>query len=280
MDSDAETLRPHFEKLKQLGTFGLSLPQENGNPIANEKDFLLNDSLLAEYSGALCFLQTQYRGALSRLSDPLLTACQNFYEKLNTHQYTTGISVVNEHLVQVQQQDNQLILNGTLPWVSGYTFLDYVVIFLTADDTLYQLYIPFKDIHTTQGNISCSPPLKTIVFNSINTVKIILKNWVVEKEYILSVETKATVNPIRIPSAAHFFIGTTRSLLKLIKESRQFKNPELQQQHIMLEKQLDEFTQKVLNANINGDILRAQGRQLAEASATLARLAYGGTALS
>ena len=78
MDSDTEVLRPHFEKLKQLGTFRLRLPQENGNPTANEKDFLLNDSLLAEYSGALCFLQTQYRGALSRLSDPMLTTCQKF----------------------------------------------------------------------------------------------------------------------------------------------------------------------------------------------------------
>ena len=186
---------------------------------------------------------------------------------------------MNEHLVQIQQQDNHLVLNGTLPWVSGHTFLDYVVIFLTIDDTLYQLYIPFKNTHTAQGSITCSPSLKTIVFNNINTVKITLKNWVVEKEYILSVETKKTVNPIRIPSATHFFIGTTRALLKLIKKSRQFKNHKLQQQYIILEKQLDEFTQKVLNANVNGDVLRAQGRQLAEASAALARLAYGGTAL-
>lgn len=274
MDAEAEALRPHFEKLKQLGTFKLCLPENQNATDDDAYTFLFNNSLIAQYSGALAFLQVQHRGAISRLNDINSVAAQKLLQAIITENLTVGVSVVNEHLVEIREDGENLILNGALPWVSGHTFFNNIVVFLNSGKHHYQLLLPFKNSKNTTGTIECSTPQETIVFKSINTVKVTLKNWHIPKNNILFCGKQKELHSMRVPSITHLFIGVSRALLNSLQGSRYLTEQKFKTQFLELKQQIDAYQQRVLTCQQSGDTLRAAGYFLAEKCATLARLAH------
>ncbi|HBE34341.1 MAG TPA: cyclase, partial [Cyanobacteria bacterium UBA11368] len=63
IDTDWDTLFEALQGLGELGVLTLKIPTEWGGAGANEETFQSFQELVARYSGALAFLQTQHQSA-------------------------------------------------------------------------------------------------------------------------------------------------------------------------------------------------------------------------
>ena len=285
LDIDSESLRACFTAFQQTPALALQIPKEYGGHDVAATTFATYRILLAQYSGALSFLQAQHQVAVSRLlqcEEP--TKRQQHLKAISAEQQTWGIGFIppRRPAFSVSPAPDGFVLNGTIPWITGWTYLQQAVSAFLHEQHRYVFALPLQTIARNNSSITLSAPISVCVFNALNTVQATLDNWLVTTDDILYVEPVTDNTVSERHNSVYTLTGAAVALLQLV-DTVPTLAPSLAQEKGRLQAQLDALHQTVVapedSSTQSPRALRIQASQLAERCAALARWVYGGRAL-
>ena len=296
IDSDTEALKSALDKMGDRSWLALKVPSELGGSGLSEADYRRLQISMARASGALTFLQTQHQSAVSKLAKSNNKSLRQFLPEVATGKVKIGVGF--SHLrrpgtpvMQARQTEAGYILRGTVPWITGYNFFDFLIVGAALADgrELYGL-LPFKDSsQKSGGKVTFSEPMELIAVSAANTVSAKVENWFIDGDRIV------TINP---PSAIHassrqnilnhgfFTLGCAYAGLDILKAIARKKSLDfLQESWLSLQSEVEEKASKAIafisDPNIDYEQklqLRAQTIELAQRSSQAAVIASSGAA--
>jgi alkylation response protein AidB-like acyl-CoA dehydrogenase len=255
------------------------VPQVDQGWGVNEITFCRFQEQVARYSGALAFLQTQHQSAASWLAQSSnLRLKQTYLPGMSSGQVRIGIGFsqlrrVERPSVTAQSVDGGYLLQGTVPWVTGFGCFQWFVIgaALANGQAVFGL-VPFEhQIQATGGNIRFSEPIALAAMGSTNTVEAYLENWFLPDDQVIAVKEPGwiTTNDQRnILKHSFFALGCAQAGLDLI-HSASFKLPKIAADTWqVLEQALQNCRAAIYQAHSEGEMhdrleLRAQPIELA-----------------
>jgi hypothetical protein len=128
IDVDHEALRRALHGLCSLDLMALRRPEQYGGPALTEKAFRHFQEQVARYSGALAFLQTQHQSAGSMIAKSPNEWLKNKYlPKMASGEKLVGIGFsqlrrAGDPIMRAEPCESGYLLNGHVPWVTGYSF--------------------------------------------------------------------------------------------------------------------------------------------------------------
>jgi len=133
MDSNPHTLLKALRGLGELGVLALRVPEDWGGRGVSEETSCAFQELIARYSGALAFLQTQHQSAAAILAQSSNMSLKEKY----LPQMGNGRVLVGVGFSHLRRQDISLSavpinggyqLDGVVPWLTGWDlFQDFIV---------------------------------------------------------------------------------------------------------------------------------------------------------
>lgn len=276
LDNDEAELERTYHSLIALGNLGLLIPTPQGGLGGTRNDWIKHNIALAQYSGALLFLQAQHQFAISRLIKllPNHKVESLLAERITTKQGLAISLAANRNLLTVKQHNHQFYLSGTLRWVTGYQYYLDILLSFDFNNHIYYVLIPFENSRKQESNISLSEKIQTAVFNSTNTVSITLENWSISEDDIIAMERYSPSPPVEHP-AIYNFAGAAKALLNIIQHSKYSYQSLVKKNHTYLSEAWENYHQKILAGNTNPLQLRAEGLSLVENIEKLARVSCG-----
>lgn len=197
IDRDTNALRQALHGLAELGLLGLRIPPQWGGTQVSQETFDDFQALVARYSGALAFLQTQHQGAgvmLSRSEN--LTLKQKYLPLMSQGKLLLGAS--NSHWRRTNEQPLKTFpvpggyqLEGKVAWASGWDILEELIVVaaLPSGDSLFGI-VPFQEMVQEQGGvISFTEPAQLGAMTSTNTVSVILNEWFLSEELVVDIKS-------------------------------------------------------------------------------------------
>lgn len=234
LDQNSELLKKALQGMGDRNLLALRVPPKWGGVGVEEITYRKWQIMIARYSGALAFLQTQHQSAGSHLAashNQVLK--QEYLPLMGSGKILMGVGYsqlrrAGEPLMKAIPVDGGYLLSGTVPWITGFGFFDYFIIGATLGDeqVIYGL-VPFQDMKQTQGgSISFSKPMELVVMSSTRTVEGILNQWFLADDYVLSVKPLATVHENDQKNVLHhgfFALGCAYAGLDILESVYQRK---------------------------------------------------------
>ena len=188
-----------FEVLQGLGNLdllALKVPQIWGGKGFSEVDYGSFQELVARYSGALAFLQTQHQSAAGILvAGDNSTLQQEYLPLMGSGEVLLGVGFSHlrrkgEPIITAESVPSGYHFNGVVPWITGFGFFQEFVVAATLPDGGAVFGIaPFQNVQQLGGGeITFSPPAKLAAMNSTSTVSATLNGWFLPKELVVSVK--------------------------------------------------------------------------------------------
>lgn len=205
LDANPDALQQAFRELGDRHLLGLRVPSEWQGSDINELTFRAFQELVARYSGALAFLQTQHQSAAVRLAQSSnQTLKQEYLPYMARGQKRIGLGFSQlrrsgDPLVKATPIAGGYCLNGEVPWITGFGCFDDFIIGATLPNGQAVLgLVPLRDtaqalgqtpgqtsaqvavqasLQLSEGSISLSQPLSLAAMASTNTVTATLTNW-------------------------------------------------------------------------------------------------------
>ncbi|ACK66992.1 acyl-CoA dehydrogenase domain protein [Rippkaea orientalis PCC 8801] len=253
LDQDTEALKQSFKKMGDHGLLGLNIPQQWGGKGASELTYRRFQILIARYSGALAFLQTQHQGAIAKLIVSPNTPLKQTYLPL----MATGEMLVGVGFSQLRRQGKPLmqatpvtggyLLTGEVPWITGWNIFEEFIIGATlpTSEALYGI-IPFRE----EPGLHFSQPMELAVMGVTNTVKATLTDWFLPCDRLVSLHPPGTVQESDRKNVLHhgfFALGCAQAGLDILEQACQQKSlPFLQPALDSLHNELMQCTQGML----------------------------------
>lgn len=177
----------------ELGMLALLVPRQWGGQEVSEQTYGSFQELVARYSGALAFLQTQHQSAAGMLvasSNSLLQ--QKYLPRMSNGEVLLGVG-----FSQLRREGDPLTvaipipggyqLNGVVPWVTGQDFFSEFIVAATLPDggAVFGV-VPLRETHQESGGaMTLSTPAQLAAMTSTNTVTASLKNWFLPTESVV-----------------------------------------------------------------------------------------------
>src|SRR5688572_15691990 len=212
LDQDESLLKNTYQQLIQLGGLRFLVPKEQGGLGGEREDWVEYNILMAQYSGALLFLQAQHQLAVSQLKKLLpQKKVIDLLHLIAKDNVGLGVSLAaNKKSIEVVKVKNGFQVSGKLLWVTGFNYFQSVLFSFDIEDHVYYSILPFHSV-LKNNTLSISPKIETVVFNSVNTVSIILKNYPISNNEILAVQAIQPKTPFQHP-AIYNFAGAAKAL--------------------------------------------------------------------
>jgi kynurenine formamidase/alkylation response protein AidB-like acyl-CoA dehydrogenase len=188
-----------FQALRGFGELGMlafRVPRQWGGKEVSEETFGSFQELVARYSGALAFLQTQHQSAAGMLvasSNSLLQ--EKYLPRISNGEVLLGVG-----FSQLRREGDPLTLaipvpggyqlNGVVPWVTGQDFFSEFIVAATLPDggAVFGV-VPLRETHQESGGaLTLSIPAQLAAMTSTNTVTATLKNWFLPAERVVSIK--------------------------------------------------------------------------------------------
>ncbi len=273
LDQDPKLLGQAYEDLVEIGGLRLLIPESCGGLGGERQEWIRYNIEMAGCSGALLFLQAQHQftvDILNRLlpDERISQALCHLAEK--NEGVGIAVSSSRKNLV-AQRQSGGWELSGELPWVTGYGFLDRILIAFCVDNQDYFGFFAFDQT----GAVTASSIKATAIYNSTRTVGVTLNRYFIAAQDIIAVRQKEP-DVMREHPTLYNFTGAAKALLKLSKQGKHFSSEQAAARHRQLEADWQAFYQNVLNGPAeNPYALRAKALLIAEECALFARLMHG-----
>lgn len=233
IDSDSEALKTALVGLEDRSLLALRVPQKWGGADIDAQTFYEYQELTARYSGALGFLQTQHHSATAMLANSdnelLKSRCLSAIA-LGELRLGVGFSHLRRSgnpAVTATPAQNGYLLSGKVPWVTGFgLFQKFIVAALLPDDRAVFGLLPFENIASASGKISCSEVMPLIAMTSTNTVTVTLANWLLDESQIISFKPKDWIVTNDTKNILNFVpatFGCIRAGLDIIEAAAQTK---------------------------------------------------------
>ncbi|HEY9848299.1 MAG TPA: cyclase family protein [Leptolyngbyaceae cyanobacterium] len=196
IDRDSHALQQALKRLAQLGVLGLRIPSEYGGLSANRETFDDYQELVARYSGALAFLQTQHQSAAAMISQSENAALkQQYLPLMSKGKLLLGIGFSHlrrrgEQLVKAFPVPGGFILEKKVPWVTGLGIFQEFIIAATLpnDEAVFGIVPLLKTSQEQGGKISFDAPMELAAMSSTNTVAATLHQWFLPQEKVVFIK--------------------------------------------------------------------------------------------
>lgn len=202
IDINPDTLFVALQGLGDLDLLALKVPHKWNGKEVNQQSFSEFQELVARYSGALAFLQTQHQSAGSMLVNSKNSCLQEKYlPRMGTGELLVGVG-----FSQLRRQGEPLTkaipviggyqLDGFVPWVTGYGCFHYFIVAATLSDSSAIFgVVPFQETQQKNGSsITFSYPVSLAAMTSTNTVSATLKHWFLPSENIVAIKAPGWIS--------------------------------------------------------------------------------------
>jgi alkylation response protein AidB-like acyl-CoA dehydrogenase len=211
IDCDPEALR---DALKGMGEsvagkgsahrslLALRVPKIWGGAEVNEETYRRFQQLVPRYSGALAFLQTQHQSAAEMLANSENESLKRQYlPYMSKGQVLVGVGFSQlrrkgDPLVKAIPVEGGYLLNGEVPWVTGFGFFQNFIVGAALPDgrAVYGM-VPFVEtFQETGGAIAFSEPMELGAIASTNTVTATLTHWFLPQERVVFVKKAGAIH--------------------------------------------------------------------------------------
>jgi kynurenine formamidase len=193
IDYKSEALKKALQGLANLNLLALRVPEKFGGYEFSEESFYLYQQLLARYSGALAFLQTQHQSAGNMLVNSSNYVLQQQYlPRMGSGEALLGIG-----FSQLRRQGEPLTraipvlggyqLDGVVPWLTGWDiFSEFIVAATLPDGRVVFGIVPIVDTQQASGGKICfSLPASLAAMTSTNTVSATFSKWFLAQELVV-----------------------------------------------------------------------------------------------
>jgi kynurenine formamidase/alkylation response protein AidB-like acyl-CoA dehydrogenase len=191
IDSSSDALFLALRELGSLNLLALWIPVKWGGREISETNFGEFQELIARYSGALAFLQTQHQSAAGMLAVSKNNTLQEKYlPRMGSGEVLVGVGFSQlrregEPLTTAKPVDGGYLLNGVIPWVTGWgIFHEFIVAATLVDGSAVFGMIPLK----LEGGLEFSEVADLAAMPSTNTVAVKLNNWFLPDESVVFIK--------------------------------------------------------------------------------------------
>ncbi|KYC35584.1 cyclase [Scytonema hofmannii PCC 7110] len=196
IDCNSNALFHALQGLGKLGLLALRLPYRWSSKEVSEQVFGSFQELVAQYSGALAFLQTQHQSAAGMLVASNNASLQEKYlPYMSDGQVLLGVGFSQlrregEPLVVAVPVPGGYQLNGVVPWVTGWNlFSEFIVAATLPDDRSVFGIVPLVETHQPLGGaLTFSQPAQLAAMTSTNTVTATLTDWFLPTEGVVFIK--------------------------------------------------------------------------------------------
>jgi kynurenine formamidase/alkylation response protein AidB-like acyl-CoA dehydrogenase len=191
IDDSSEALFLALRGLGSLNLLALRVPVKWGGREISETNFGEFQELIARYSGALAFLQTQHQSAAGMLAVSKNNTLQERYlPRMGSGEVLVGVGFSQlrregEPLTTAKPVDGGYLLNGMVPWVTGWgIFHKFIVAATLVDGSAVFGMIPLKH----EEDLEFGEVADLAAMPSTNTVAVKLNNWFLPNESVVFIK--------------------------------------------------------------------------------------------
>lgn len=195
IDSNQEALKTALMTLGKSGLLALQIPQKWGGFELNQQDFFNSQLLIARYSGALAFLQTQHQSAAAMLASSTNSQLkQQYLPHLSHGKILLGIGFSQlrrsgEASVKAFPTTGGYYIEGIVPWITGWgIFQEFIIAATLPDGRAVFGILPLMETTKLNGRITFSEIMPLCAMTSTNTVSATVKNWFLSDEQVVSIK--------------------------------------------------------------------------------------------
>lgn len=225
MDSDPVLLGQAVDGMFDRGLMALRRPEIYGGPAVPESDFRAFQELVARHSGALAFLQTQHQSAGSMIAKSKNESLKSRYLPFMAEggkRLGIGFSQLRRPgppMVTANPVDGGYVLNGHVPWLTGWTFYDEFLVGATLPDG--EAVFGVVPLKSGEG-ISISAPMELAAMQSAQTVTVDLNNVFMNSDDVAFIHPPRWIHAndmLNIALQAHFALGCAAAGLDIFQQS-------------------------------------------------------------
>ncbi len=230
IDGDIEALRVALKGMCDRNFMAMRRPKEFGGPGLDEFSFRTFQESVARYSGSLAFLQTQHQSAVSMISKGDNEEMKSLLlPKMGDGEYLCGIGFSQLRrsgppLLKAEPSGDGFVLNGTVPWVTGYGFYHSFLIGATLPDGRAVFgVVPFENSEQEAGgSIYFDGPMRLAAMESPQTMSAELKNWKLLSKDISFIKPNGWIqnnDMINVTLQAWFALGCARAGIDVMERA-------------------------------------------------------------
>lgn len=223
MDQDPDALREAWKWLGRRGWLALRRPMAYGGPEWSEDQFRHFQEEIARVSGALAFLQTQHQSAVSLIAKSSNEALKAAWlPKMADGAIGVGIGFSQLRrkgapLTRATAREGGFVIEGHVPWVTGWTFFDEFIIGAQLEDgrAVFGL-VPFAQA----PGLSLSAPMKLAAMQAAQTVTADLEGWWLPDSRVVDIKPPGWIlrnDMINITLQGFFAMGCARAGLDVVE---------------------------------------------------------------
>lgn len=276
LDEDETLYRDVYARFIQLGVLKLLIPKYLGGLGGERHEWIDYNILVSQYSGALLFLQAQHQYSISRLKTLLpQPEVEEVLQAVALDGKGIGLALQkNPQLLKVTAVPEGFRLSGKFLWTTGATYFSHLLVSFECENQLHYTLLPFETLQQEGGSITLLPKIETVVFNSITNNSVLLDQWLVAKDAIITSHLVKPKTPTEHPSIYNF-AGAAKALLNLVLKGRYGSAPEVLERHALLDEAWDKYYARIKEGTILPLTLRNEGLELVERCSLLARISCG-----
>lgn len=258
IDRNPANLKEALLGMGDRSILALKVPQDFGGAGISTIDYCRLQVLIARYSGALAFLQTQHQSAGAMLAASNNLELKNYYLPL----MGAGKKLVGVGFSQLRRPGNTImkaqkvaegyLLSGKIPWITGFGFFDDFIVGATLPDgrEIYGI-LPLQQ-QKKEGLITFSSPMELIAMNSTNTVSADINNWFLPDNQVVAIKPVGSIHEKSKKNVLHhgfYALGCAQAGLDILETSYQKKQLFfLQETNRSLQQELDNCRQSMFAA--------------------------------
>jgi alkylation response protein AidB-like acyl-CoA dehydrogenase len=229
IDFQVEDLKVALQELGDRNLLALRVPKSWGGADLDFLTFSAFQELVARYSGALAFLQTQHQSAGAMIAKSQNETLKRAYLPLMGNGQK-GVGIGFSHLrretnppLKAIALENGYQLHGSIPWLTGWNlFQDVLIAGLLPDGQAVYGIIPFSDRET----LKFSEPMPLAAMSSTNTVSAELIEWFLPNEWVVSIQPAKAIDQsdrMNILNHSFFALGCAQAGLDVVEAVRKQK---------------------------------------------------------
>ena len=241
LDRDPKALQQALQGLGERQLLGLRVPEQwQGAGLSAIAACKFRETV-AQYSGALAFIQTQHQSAARMLSQSQNESLkQQYLSDMSQGNVLVGIGysqlrrpgqpMVRATPIEDGTAAGSYCLEGEIPWVTGAGFFQAFIVGATLPEGQAMFgWLPLAT--TTQvagGRLTLSEPLQLAAMHSTNTVKARLENWILPSAQVVGMKPAGWIHRRDRHNAlqhSFFALGCARAGLDILDQAQTAQLP-------------------------------------------------------
>ncbi len=225
MDGDPEALGRGLAVLAREGLLALKRPLEFGGPNLPDPEIRRFQEIVARYSGALAFLQTQHQGISGMLAgSPNRALAEEYLPHTHNGGRLVGVGFSQLRrpgppMVTAARVEGGYRIDGRVPWVTGFGFFGEFVVGAALPDG--QAVFGLVPLSEAEG-VRPTPPMRLAAMTAAGTVAVDLDSFFLPESRVIAVRPAGWISgsdEINIAQQGSFALGCAQAGLDVLAEN-------------------------------------------------------------